>query len=313
MEVDPILSPTSTRRGPGTEYKGFFLSQSTELIGAKEMWNAGHDGEGWTIAVLDTGVVRNSIPLIHKVVGEACFSTNQGTVQSLCPGGATQSTAPGSGEACSDSIDGCVHGSHLATAALGDPRGAGGAPNEKGVAPLSSLISIKVASRYTASSDCSPAPAPCARVRTSDLIRGLEYLHKQRNNHDIAAALISLAEGSYGGGCAVSSAFNKILSKLTGAKIAVVAGTGNDGADNETSFPACVSGVVSTGSTGKIHTPQYLVDMVPETTNMADFMKLMAPGEKIRTAFGNVSGTSLGAAHVAGAIAVMRDFRPTCR
>lgn len=308
---DRTLSPigdSAPDSGPGTEFKGFFLSQTTKLIGADAMWRSGYDGDGWNIAIVDVGIDSGAKPLRGKLVDEACFSSQRGIYQSLCRGEATTDLKPGAGEACPASIAGCDHGSHLAAAAAANPRSAG--ENELGVAKDAGLISIKVASKVTKPSLCDPNPAPCALIRESDLQRGLEYLYENRDKLKIGAVVVGLAGVASEPPCSSATPFRKLIDKMVKAQIPVVAGAGNAGLLNQISFPACVPGVVSVGSTGKIHTPQYLVDMVPETTNLDDDLALMAPGEKIRTFFGNISGTSMSAAHVAGAITLMRDFKP---
>ena len=77
---------------------------------------AGFDGRGWTVAVLDSGTDYNHSMLVGSVVSEACFSS---TGQSICPGGALQSTAPGSRLNCNPAVEGCDHGTHVASIAVG--------------------------------------------------------------------------------------------------------------------------------------------------------------------------------------------------
>lgn len=72
-------------------------------------------GVGQTVAILDTGVEKTHPFLMGKVVSEACYSTNNADLSSerpVCPGGVTNSTAPGSGVNCA--ISGCDHGTHVA-------------------------------------------------------------------------------------------------------------------------------------------------------------------------------------------------------
>src|SRR5262249_36692743 len=78
------------------------LIQSVPLIGMNAAYNAGATGAGQAVAVMDTGVETSHTFLAGQTIAEACFSTTQGTLgtvngsASLCPGGASSSTAPGS-------------------------------------------------------------------------------------------------------------------------------------------------------------------------------------------------------------------------
>jgi len=95
-----------------------------------EAYDAGYEGTGTAIAILDTGVDKNHEFLTGKVVSEACYSNGGGGAVSVCPGGVTSSTATGSGVPCNDSFsltNGCNHGTHVAGIAAGnkDIAGAG--------------------------------------------------------------------------------------------------------------------------------------------------------------------------------------------
>jgi subtilisin family serine protease len=310
VDEDILLVPAGVS-SQNIEYNTFFLSHSTQLIGAQALWTGGVRGNGWNVAILDSGARLNSLPLQSKVVGEACFSSTQGAnIVSLCPGGATATTEPGSGAECPIEIDGCRHGSHMAHAAVGNSNGAGTSPGEIGVAADAGFLSIKVVSLHKSKSACEPAAAPCARIRSSDLLRGLQHVFDQRQSLNIAAVVTSMATGLYETNCGTTTAFARIVEKLNKAKIAVVAASGDAEKSDAISFPSCVQGVVSVGSSGKHHNPQIFTDTLPSTTNLAPFMHLVAPGDKVRTFFGNISGSSVGAAHVAGAFALLRSWKP---
>ncbi|WP_424217115.1 S8 family peptidase (plasmid) [Streptomyces sp. BI20] len=94
------------------------LDKSVRQIGADKAWQAGLDGTGVKIAVLDTGVDETHPDLKGQVVAEKNFTESP------------------------DTEDRVGHGTHVASIAAGTGAGAGGA--YKGVAPGAKLISGKV-------------------------------------------------------------------------------------------------------------------------------------------------------------------------
>ncbi|MER5757877.1 S8 family serine peptidase [Streptomyces sp. NPDC002082] len=94
------------------------LDKSTKQIGADRAWQAGFDGTGVKIAVLDTGVDKTHADLKSQVVGEKNFSDSP------------------------DATDRVGHGTHVASIAAGTGAASGGAM--KGVAPGAKVISGKV-------------------------------------------------------------------------------------------------------------------------------------------------------------------------
>ncbi|MET0523391.1 MAG: S8 family serine peptidase [Nocardioides sp.] len=94
------------------------LEHSVPQIGAPTAWEAGYDGTGVTVAVLDTGVDAEHPDLAGQVGAEENFS-NSDTVQ-----------------------DGFGHGTHVAATIAGT--GAGSDGLRKGVAPGATILSGKV-------------------------------------------------------------------------------------------------------------------------------------------------------------------------
>ncbi len=94
------------------------LDRSVQQIGADTAWEAGYDGTGVKIAVLDTGVDKTHDDLRTQVVGERNFSSSP------------------------DTADRVGHGTHVASIAAGTGAKSGG--RYKGVAPGAKVISGKV-------------------------------------------------------------------------------------------------------------------------------------------------------------------------
>ncbi|WP_328551368.1 S8 family peptidase [Streptomyces sp. NBC_00358] len=94
------------------------VDRSVEQIGADKAWEAGYDGTGVKIAVLDTGVDKTHDDLKTQVIDEKNFSGSP------------------------DTVDRVGHGTHVASIAAGTGAKSGG--TYKGVAPGAKVISGKV-------------------------------------------------------------------------------------------------------------------------------------------------------------------------
>lgn len=288
----------------------FDMSTSVGVIGAGNVagsaWARGFTGKGWVVAVLDTGVDKNHTSLAGRVVSEACYSTKMpssaeipGGVHSLCPGGATASTAPGSGLHCPNNVIGCDHGTHVAGTI------ASRHSTHRGVAPDARIIAIQVFSRFK--------PAFCGGTKdcvlsfTSDQIKALERVYALRNQYNIAAVNMSLGGGQHFSNCN-GDARKPAIDLLRSVNIATVIATGNNGYSASMGAPACISTAISVGSTTK-------TDSISSFSNRASFMTLFAPGSDITSTvpgnkFASFNGTSMATPHVAGAFALYRQALP---
>ncbi|MCP3758014.1 S8 family serine peptidase [Streptomyces sp. TBY4] len=94
------------------------LDRTTGQIGADRAWEAGYDGTGVKIAVLDTGVDSTHPDLVGKVVAEQNFTVTE------------------------DAKDRHGHGTHVSSIAAGTGAKSGG--KLKGVAPGASILNGKV-------------------------------------------------------------------------------------------------------------------------------------------------------------------------
>jgi subtilisin family serine protease len=314
------------------------LQQSVPIVGGNTVWQSGYSGAGQAIAVLDTGVDKNHSFLTAKVVSEACFGsivtsvTPDGlidyTVRPFCPGEQTMVIAPGAGINCPTSINGCEHGTHVAGIA------AGKGSNFSGVAKDANIIAIKVFSKVTGAAGCNPYPSPCITAYFSDVIRGLDHVFSLRQSFKIAAVNLSLGTKYGYSSPAVCQQENlailAAIGNLRSVGIPTIAGAGNEGYTAGMASPACISNVISVGSTTKF-------DTISNFSNNAFWLSLLAPGgesgtaikdykgriiilpsptvndifSSVPTGFGFIGGTSQAAPHVSGAWAVIKSKAPS--
>lgn len=281
------------------------LETSTALIGATTLWEAGTTGEGWTVAVLDSGVEKTHPFLANKVTEEACYSnaSGRGGGTTLCPNGQSTQTTAGAGVACSSSLAGCAHGTHVAGIV------AGRSPARSGVAKDANVFAIQVFTKFTRASDCGDETPPCIRSYSTDQIAALERVYARRSARSIAAVNMSLGGGKFAGSCDTdNSALKAQIDNLRAAGIPTVIASGNEGYDGFMSAPACITTAVSVGSTTK-------GDAISYFSNHSSRVTLLAPGDSIYSSvldggYGYKSGTSMATPHVAGAFALLRQALP---
>lgn len=281
------------------------LHEALRIIHAIQAQDAGFDGRGFAVAVLDTGVEAKHPMLKGHVKAEACFSSNvKGVAKSVCPSGQERQQGGGAARPCSKTIAGCDHGTHVASIAVGS------SGQRDGVAPRAKLVAVQVFSRFDKKESCGSIPAPCALSYWSDQISALEWVYKQRKKHDIAAANLSVAGGAYKESCdKVLPAMTDIIRKLRKVDVATVAAAGNGGNENAVSGPACISAAIAVAaSTDR--------DKIASWSNWGALVDLVAPGVDIRAAvpgggYGTKSGTSMATPMVSGAIAVLRQADPS--
>jgi len=281
------------------------LASSNPVIGSGVAWAHGLTGSGQVIAVLDTGVDKTH-PFFaaggsNKVVSEACYSSNTPDSTSVCPGGATQATAPGSGVNCPAEVEGCNHGTHVAGIAAGDD----GVGPDFGVARGAEIVSIQVFSRFE--DFCF---GPCALSYVSDQVKALERVYLLAGELDVAAVNMSISGEVYfdRASCDAGNLSRKAaIDNLRSIDVATVIAAGNGGWWGAISAPACISSAVSVGATN---------DSDAVFGNFASFLDLLAPGSSINSSapgggLATFSGTSMATPHVAGAWAILRQANPS--
>lgn len=342
LEVGPdalaelAAAPFHVQRVVEDRFYEAMLPTSVPLIGASNAWNAGFDGTGMTVAILDTGVDKTHPFVGSKVVEEACFSS---AGSPFCANGTkTQDWGPGSGVSCPGPLGGgstlCAHGTHVAGIAAGN--GAPASVSFSGVAKGATIMAVQIFSRVPGGITTS----------TIDIMAGLDRVYQCARGivppgtpacsgpHTFAAANLSVGSGLFATNCdndPGSMPMKAAIDQLRSIGIATVVAAGNNGAPDALSTPACVSTAVSVGATTNPG------NAISPLSNVAPFLSLFAPGDPVLSSapyspssppgcngsftgppptgatFFYCSGTSMAAPHVAGAFAILKQASPnTC-
>ena len=286
------------------------LDVSVPQIHADKSREAGFDGSGWAIAVLDSGVQSDHVFLQDKVIKEACFSSNVMGVDennnpiemsnSSCTGGVETLMGEGSAQNCPVSVNYCDHGTIMAGIAAGKSDF-----GLYGVSPEAEIISIKVVSEFQFPY-CGEYSfqAPCALAWNDDILSGLEYVLWLHNNTsiNIAAVNLSLGEGYYPSACDDEFPFIKAaVDNLRSVGIATIAAVGDDRYSDAINAPACISSVISAGY------DSYMANIGADLYAPGELDIVPVPENDFSAVWG---GTSASTAHVSGAWASMRQRYP---
>ena len=299
--VRRLLSSTDVEAVLPDEQFRVALTTSSAVVGAPAAWAAGYDGTGQTVAVLDSGVQADHPFLGGRVVDEACFSRSL-----TCPNGQATQRGPGSAAPCTYDARACGHGTHVAGIVAG--QGSTGSGTGRGA----SISAVQVFSRLDSVAECGGQPT-CAVSWTSDILAGLDHVAALARTRPVAAVNLSLGGGSFSGACDGSQpAMTRAIDTLLRLGVVTVAASGNDGLVEAVASPACISTALAVGATASTPTS----DDVTTWSNSSAMLDLLAPGFRIRSSYpgsteATLSGTSMAAPHVAGALAVLRQNSPT--
>ncbi|WP_141704235.1 S8 family peptidase [Planobispora rosea] len=276
-------------------YSPSALAPNLQVIGAEAVHNANVRGDGQTIAIVDTGIDADHPAFGGKVVGQACFSTADGTSQTLCPNGQTTDPASADAETAAcvhDGVNLCDHGTHVAGIA-------------HAVAPAADIVAVQVFSR---DNDCygDGSGEVCLTAYESSILLALDHVAKLKDSTPgLVAVNLSLGTFPFEGSCDNVTGLEAMRGKVEALRakgVAVVAAAGNDGTPGA-GAPGCFSAAVTVGATGND-------DHVADWSNHGSTLDLFAPGVEIDSAVPGggtqvYSGTSMATPHVAGAFALM--------
>ncbi|WP_421786353.1 S8 family peptidase [Hyphobacterium sp.] len=289
------------------------LNQTLQQIDVFSVHRAGLRGGNSVIAVLDTGIHYDHPAFEGRILDSACFSTTSSadSSTSLCINEASSDTLSAEAAQACETVGNnneCIHGTHVASIAAGaaNRQSELGPYYLDGVAPESGLIPIQVFSSFRDPELCG-SQLQCVLSYRSDQLAALEWLYNNRESTGLSVINMSLGGEVESGACPTDIRAS-IIATMRAQRIATVVATGNQGSYTGVSAPACIEETIAVAgvSSSNIQSGNsgYLTDVTAPN-------RVTAAGDP---ASGNLtlslSGTSMAAPHVAGAVAVLMTEVP---
>jgi len=261
------------------------LDESVAVIGIRpEIWDLGVEGEGVTVAVIDTGIDDTHPDLKNKVVAKSDFTSEKGTDL--------------------ENIDGNGHGTHVSSTITGT--GAASKGKYKGVAPKAKLIAAKVLASNGSGS-------------FSGVIAGIDWAAQQ----DCQVMNMSLG-ANVPGSCDGTDAVCKAVDAAMDKGIVMCIAAGNSGPESKTvGTPGCAKKVITVGATDKSDVIAWFSSRGPTADNrikpdvcfpgvniVAARAKNTSMGTPVGNRYTSASGTSMATPHCSGVAALIKSIKP---
>ena len=280
------------------------LAESTELVRARDVQATGITGAGVVVAVFDTGIDTDHPDLSDDIVAQQCFCTNADGVTGCCPGGRTEASGAGAAE------DEQGHGTHVAGIIT-----SGGRVAPRGMAPDADIVAVRVLDKTGAAAS------------SVQLMKAFDWIISTQPS--VKVVNTSLVFGSFPGQCDAASSFTagfaQAVNTLRARGTLTVSSAGNSANKSEIGAPACLTGAIAVGAVydGNVGTISFgctdgstSSDKIACFSNSSSAVDLLAPGAAISSSgigggVAGFAGTSQAAPHVAGALALMLQAKPS--
>ena len=300
------------------------MTQSIGIIGGDVAWAEGYSGEGTTVAILDTGirlnheafsVVPQSIELtqdeLQARIDEAGSSFNAGTnLSQLYKSGKIPFAYNYYKQSYNPAHDSSAHGSHVAGIAAGN-----NGSNFKGVAPDAQLIVMHVfqPSGGAAWTEILPALEDCAYlgVDSANMSLGSSCGFTNYNGYGYEESFALLRQAGVNLSVAAGNDEDATVGNRWGSGRQIAYNPDYGVVGSPSTWPESLSVASSTKGSG---TPLSGFSSRGTTSDLKIKPEILAPGSSIYSVNGNGSGymnnsgTSMAAPHVAGGMAIVKQY-----
>lgn len=250
-----------------------YVPAGVEMIEAPPQWEETSQGAGNVIAVIDTGCQTDHPDLQHQIIGGRNFTSDYRGNSAVFE-------------------DNNGHGTHVAGTIAAAKNGLG----VVGVAPKARLLILKALNGAGSGS-------------MQGIIEAVRYAVSWRGRNGERVRVISMSLG----GPEDVPELHEIIKEAVAADIAVVCAAGNEGDGDvdteEFAYPGAYNEVIQVGAVN------FSNELTP-FTNTNDEIDLTAPGASILStyvgsSYVRLSGTSMAAPHVSGALALVTNWAET--
>lgn len=275
------------------ELEHIALAQAVPWIKADQVHSGSpaYNGNGITVAVLDTGINTSHVDFSGKIITQTCSVTSG----NKCP--------PSNTTTGSSAEDDNGHGSHVSGIVAK-------------VAPGTKIAAIKVCNNT-------------GGCQASDTLAGLNWVIANFSSYTIKVVNMSIASSTLYDNSCDNDLRKTAIDSLINSGITVFAATGNNSNKSQIGAPACLSNTIAVGATyDAIYSPTATtlvcskVVTNPDTascfSNSSSWVDILAPGSEITsswtgstTATSVKAGTSMATPMASGVAALMLQKNST--